>query len=351
MKLLIVGPVSCRWSLVKSYFCTFNKIDSIEIFLFDPEQEGLFKRIYKDGFLNRIRRRVYYYVDSCILNRKFISFVKSEKCRDLDLILDIKSYWLTPKILKMSKRYTNALIFHLNPDSPFDKSNFHLQLKRCMPFYDCYFIWHKGLIPKLYEIGAERVEYLPFAWDSELHPDKDVSLDNSPEYTSDIAFIGNWSPEREKWLETLSDLNLAIWGGYLWGRLKKSSPLLGRWKRKIVVGEEFVKVCRSSKIILNFLRPQNKDSHNMRTFEIPGCGGFMLHERSRELADFFREDKDVACFSTPQELREKINYYLTHNEERERMAKSAHRKMQNRTYLDRARRILEVCRNQKESRK
>ncbi len=81
----------------------------------------------------------------------------------------------------------------------------------------------------------------------------------------------------------------------------------------------------------------------MRTLEIPACGGFMLHERSDEVLELFEEGKDVACFSTPQELKEKINYYLNHEEERMQMAKTAYRKVgsQN-TFLCRAKRILEI---------
>ena len=34
------------------------------------------------------------------------------------------------------------------------------------------------------------------------------------------------------------------------------------------------------------------------------------------------EGKDLACFETREELREKAEYYLEHAEERERMARS-----------------------------
>ncbi len=81
----------------------------------------------------------------------------------------------------------------------------------------------------------------------------------------------------------------------------------------------------------------------MRTLEIPACGGFMLHERSDEVLELFEEGKDVACFSTPQELKEKINYYLNHEEERMQMAEAVHKKTAIRyTYLCRAKRILEI---------
>jgi len=211
-----------------------------------------------------------------------------------------------------------------------------------MHFYDCYFTYSRKLIPKLYKLKAKRVEHLPFAWDPELHPPININSDDIQKYKSDIAFIGNWSPEREKWLESIADMDLAIWGTYLWERVRKGSPLLSKWRRKALIGEKFAKVSRSAKIMLNILNLQNKGSHNMRTFEVPGCGGFLLTERSEEQCEFFEEGKEIACFSTPKELREKIEYYLNHEEERRKMAKTAHEKVKNHTYLHRARRILQV---------
>ena len=59
---------------------------------------------------------------------------------------------------------------------------------------------------------------------------------------------------------------------------------------------------------MNVLRLQNKGSHNMRTFEIPASGGFMLQERSNEVLEFFEEGKEIECFSSVKELKDKINF-------------------------------------------
>ena len=57
-----------------------------------------------------------------------------------------------------------------------------------------------------------------------------------------------------------------------------------------------------------------------RSFQIPACGAFMLHERTAELARYFDEGKEVACFDTPEELSSKICHYLKHENEREAIA-------------------------------
>jgi hypothetical protein len=40
------------------------------------------------------------------------------------------------------------------------------------------------------------------------------------------------------------------------------------------------------------------DETSTRSFEIPACAGFMLHERTTELLDLYDEDKEVACFGS-----------------------------------------------------
>jgi spore maturation protein CgeB len=66
------------------------------------------------------------------------------------------------------------------------------------------------------------------------------------------------------------------------------------------------------------------DETTTRTFEIPACEGFMLHERTPELLELYEEGKEVACFGSVEELASKIEYYLAHPEEREAIARASH---------------------------
>jgi spore maturation protein CgeB len=61
-------------------------------------------------------------------------------------------------------------------------------------------------------------------------------------------------------------------------------------------------------VTLNILRKQNRTSHNMKTFEIPGMGGLMLTERSYEQNNFFPENKSSLMYTGLKELKKKILY-------------------------------------------
>lgn len=344
MRILVIGPASLPGSLVGSYIRAFEKIIGSNVIVFDIESEALSSKIKGDNLVDRIKRRMQYHLINSLLRKRLLNSLEKGIYKDLDLIFDFKSYWLKPQDLFRLKDLTGALVFHFNADSPFDKdkSNYHPNLTKAIPFYDCYFIWHKELIPRIYNSGAKRVEYLHFAWDPDLHSPINPLYIDEEKYRSDVVFVGNWTPERERWLSYVADTDLRIWGAHLWERAKERA-VKEKWTRHIPIGEEFVKIVRASKISLNFLRDQNKSSHNMRTFEVPGCEGFLLTERSEEQLKFFEEDKEIACFSTPKELREKIEFYLSRDKLRTKMAKAAHQTVEEKhTYLERAKHILKV---------
>jgi spore maturation protein CgeB len=75
-----------------------------------------------------------------------------------------------------------------------------------------------------------------------------------------------------------------------------------------------------SKINLSFITHSNLDEFVHKSFEIAGCGGFLLAERSEGHLQRFREDEEAAFFSSYDELVEKIRRYLPDAEARERIA-------------------------------
>lgn len=65
---------------------------------------------------------------------------------------------------------------------------------------------------------------------------------------------------------------------------------------------------------------------SLRVFDILGCGGFLLTNYQQELSDLYEIGKDVEVFASKEELADKAAYYLTHDTERQKIAKNGYEK-------------------------
>lgn len=83
-------------------------------------------------------------------------------------------------------------------------------------------------------------------------------------------------------------------------------------------------VFQTSKINLNISLKGIEGGTPQRIMDILGAGGFALTNYCAETADLFEEDKEIVMFRTPEELLDKVDYYLQHDREREAIARNGH---------------------------
>jgi len=270
-----------------------------------------------------------------------------------DLVLIFKNDGLSTATYRALKLATSGVIAVFHPDDPFNVGRrvwfkrrggpAHRRSRVAMREADVYLTWSDDLMRRARAEGARRVEFMPFGCDPELHPRVDLA-EVPDELKADVVFIGSWDPERERWLRalaTLDDVDFALWGG-LWDTHCKDATLRRAWRGRPLVGREMSQAVAGGKIHVNILRRQNKRAHNMRTFEIPCAGGFMLHERSAEAARIFSPGEACDDFGTPEELCDKVRHYLAAPDERARIAEAGYRRAHEYTYTDWARRVLEL---------
>lgn len=62
----------------------------------------------------------------------------------------------------------------------------------------------------------------------------------------------------------------------------------------------------------------------LRDFEVPMSGGFYMVEYMEELEEFFRIGKEIVCYEGPEDLAEKITYYLSNDSEREKIRRAGY---------------------------
>lgn len=179
-------------------------------------------------------------------------------------------------------------------------------------------------------------EFLNFAFNPRLFPEK---RDVGPEQY-DIAFVGTTHLETRTYrYESLKELlfplvaspeSVHVWGG----NWKENAALLKHefgmaLPPSCIHGflpyKRTVRVYHDSKIMLGV---QNaRDQVTQRTFEILGCGAFMIASRTEELERLFEHGKEIVYSSEPDETLELARYYLKHPEQRTAIGRMARTKV------------------------
>lgn len=80
----------------------------------------------------------------------------------------------------------------------------------------------------------------------------------------------------------------------------------------------------SSKINLNITLRSILSGIPLRVIDILGAGGFVLSNYQPELEEYFTYGEDIVWFDCPDDLMEKIEYFLKHDELREQIAQKGH---------------------------
>ncbi len=78
----------------------------------------------------------------------------------------------------------------------------------------------------------------------------------------------------------------------------------------------------------NFGAPFARYGHgaNVRVFETTAAGAFLLCDRKKDVEAMFEEGSEVAYYQTVKEARDKVRYYLDHEDERRAAAARAQAK-------------------------
>lgn len=86
-------------------------------------------------------------------------------------------------------------------------------------------------------------------------------------------------------------------------------------------------VYKNSKINLNITLRSIGSGIPLRAFDIMGCAGFLLTNYQADMFEFFEPDKDFVYYTDYDDLRAKVEYYLTHEEERKEIARNGYEKV------------------------
>ncbi len=341
LRVLLTGSAH-RWELGGSYLRAFAELGH-EARLFDwygrlehwtaraPD------RLSRQLLLSAARRRV------------AVALVATARSWRPDLVLLLKTDDLPRAaigLLRTACPGTRVVAFH--PDDPFNVDRLrgpsHPRAAYQMRAVDHYFIWSRRLVSRIRALGISHVSYLGFACDPEFTRPLDVIPGDRERLGADISFVGNWDAKREAWLRPLAHaqgFSLAIWGGPDWERRARDPRVRACWRGGFATGDDFARAVRASRVSLNILRPQNETAENMRTYEIPGCGGVMLAEQSEQQAAVFRPDVEAFYVRGPDDALAAVRRLLgAPPGDLERVGAAAARRALEHTYVRRAGEIV-----------
>lgn len=222
--------------------------------------------------------------------------------------------------------------------------------------FDDIFTLEINCIDFYHKMGCSSVHYLPFgAYQSHYFPlsvpssvRREVNFTGSA-YWSRVYFMNPIMPQ-------LMSYNTGI-NGLWWDRIENYSLYANKIEVNTWHGpEETNQVYNGTKVVLNMHRShmddtfnQNKNlripagSPNPRCFEICAASSFQLTDARDDMARFYKAGEEIETYATPQELIEKVEYYLTHEKERQEIAlRGLERTLREHTYAHRIQQMLSI---------
>lgn len=252
------------------------------------------------------------------VNNYIISELKKNKdCKFYDLIWVDKAVFLTKNTTKKLKLNARKLI-HFTPDPAFTyhRSNHFLN---SLKFYD-YLVTTKSyeLEDYINYSNRQKVILTTQGFDKGIHSPSDNS---NPK--DGFIFIGHHEREREEIIEGLLKERIPVkLAGISWNAFAikhQNNPNL-EYYGKGIYGKHYVDAIANSQIAWGAISKWVPEKHTTRTFEIPACGTALLTERNEETISFFKEDEAI-FYSSPQEMLEKIQFFLKQEDKLEQLTK------------------------------
>lgn len=252
-----------------------------------------------------------------------------------------------PSILAGIKEQTSTVTFNWFADDHWRFDSFTRHWARCFSYVSTTDI-HS--LDRYKAIGYSNVLLTQWGVNHHLYVNKSLPL------SVDVSFIGQAHGERKKVMKRLKDAGVDVtvkgthWNLERWHIYARKLRLLSEKGLGDIVNQTrisqdaMIDLFNASRINLNLTASSQTQFRNQikgRTFEIPGCGGFQLSEQTDRIEEYFVPEKEIVCFSSEEEMLEKIRYFLSHESERSAIAEAGHRRvLKDHTYEQRFKQLF-----------
>lgn len=246
----------------------------------------------------------------------------------VDVVWADKQVHLRPGTLRRLRRQGIATV-DFTIDNPFGPRNDPgwRTYKSCIGEYDLQVLQRDSSLKDFLDAGAQHVmkcqttferaaHFPPPAGWSDKDRDREVSFVGSP-YDQRVEFFTRLRREYK--------VPLTVSGMTRW-RDKLPGDVADIYTGSELLASEYRRAIWRSKINLSFITHSNLDEYALKTFEIAGCAGFQIAERSPGHLERFVEDEEIVLFSSVEECAAKIERYLPDEAARERIGWAGYRR-------------------------
>jgi len=261
----------------------------------------------------------------CDINVELLSIIDKER-PDVTLIV-LKPGKFDPQALDRARALTTLVSWGTDDHVDFNTG----YMQRYVSHFDYCITTYKQSVP--WYIAAGQPNVIVSQWGCNRH----FYRPSDKDYLYDASFVGqNYGPRLQLINYLWSHgIQVAVFGRN-WPRTRREwrrglrFTLFGKgWiKPKWLSPTEMVEVYGRSKINLcinnNITAVENIKGRN---FEVPGCRGFLLSGPAQNLEEYFEVGKEVVVYKNPDDLVEKIRYYLEHEDEREAIARAGYKRV------------------------
>lgn len=260
--------------------------------------------------------------------------------RRIDTVWIDKGLWMLPETLHRLKKATGAVLVHYtaDPQVGFQRQKLGHFLP-AIPLYDVLFTTKPFELDAYRRHGARNVQLVNQSYDEERLRPRELSNADRRRLGAEVCFIGQYTAHYARLLKAARGAGAEI---RLWGPNWRRRLWRHRWAEPIFAGDglwgdDYAIALNAADIALCFLSKRYPETTTTRSFEIPGCGTFMLAERTEEHLELFAEGIEAEYFGSAAELVDKIRFYLRNPGLRDKIAQAGHLRCKRSGHGNRAR--------------
>ncbi|MFN0303984.1 MAG: glycosyltransferase [Burkholderiales bacterium] len=252
------------------------------------------------------------HTDFAALNAAFLESVERERPDIVFCVLTGYEIWTESLDLVRATRSATLVTWGADDSWKYDQFSRYI-----MPHVDCYATTSAAAYARAQVDGFNQCVLSQWAAADELLvPPRPAS-----ECRYKVSFVGAAYGNRRSWVRALEHRGIHV-------------DCFGHgWPNGPIPGDEMRTVVRDSIVTLNFgdsglhwrgVMPYRSRQIKARVFEVPGAGGFLLTESADGLNRHYQIGEEVVTFESQVELIDRVQYFLSHPDERDRIARAGH---------------------------